>query len=272
MNEELFAIQGKWEAATVKVQGLDSEVEKVRAQLHVINQELTAKMTNDRVLLMKQSEQVEKVETTLGEIQTTHHAFATVMEKIQNHLMKDGDPDETSSVEETPAISESIPPQAGPSGEIEEPTVFSRTAFEAKLEKQLRRIKEIQLAKIPEGTESIPIGPMVTLTELVISCVRAPPPEEPIYQERTVTPVVPLETVAESSTKPTITVPTTIVGGGHSGHLFTLKSLEAPGNFSGIKHPAATTWLIEMSHWIRLSKVLEDGLWDVVATWVSGVC
>ena len=66
-------------------------------------------MTNDRVLLMKQSGQVEKVETTLGEIQTTQHALATIMEKIQTHLIKDGDPDETSSVEETPAISEPIP-------------------------------------------------------------------------------------------------------------------------------------------------------------------
>ena len=91
-------------------------------------------MTDDRVLLMKQSGQVEKVETTLGEIQTTQHALATVMEKIQNHLMKDGDPDETSSVEETPAISESIPPQAGPSGETEEPTVLSGASFQAELE------------------------------------------------------------------------------------------------------------------------------------------
>ena len=60
-------------------------MEKVQAQLNTINQELTTKMTDDRVLLMKQSGQVEKVETTLGEIQTTQHALATVMEKIQIH-------------------------------------------------------------------------------------------------------------------------------------------------------------------------------------------
>ena len=111
----------------------------------------------------------------LGEIQTTQHALAIVMEKIQNHLMKDGDPDETSSVEETPAVSESIPPQAGPSGEIVEPAVLSGTSFQADLEKHFRRIKEIQLAKIPEETESIPISPVVTLTEPVISRVRAHP-------------------------------------------------------------------------------------------------
>ena len=109
------------------------------------------------------------METTLGEAQTTQHALAIVMEKIQNHLMKNGDPDETSSVEETPTVSESIPPQARPSEDGQH------------LEKQIRRIKEIQFAKIPEGTESIPIGPTITLTEPVISRARAPPPEEPIY-------------------------------------------------------------------------------------------
>ena len=86
---------------------------------------------------MKQSGQVEKVETTLGEIQTTQHALVTVMEKIQILLMKDGDPDRTSSVEETPATSEPIPSQARPSGEIVKPTVLSGSSFQADLEKQL---------------------------------------------------------------------------------------------------------------------------------------
>ena len=104
------------------------------SDLQVTNQELTTKMTDDRVLLMKQSGQVEKVEMTLGEIQTTQHTLATVMEKIQIHLMKDGDPDETSSVEETPATSEPIPSQAGPSGETEEPIVLTGTSFQAELE------------------------------------------------------------------------------------------------------------------------------------------
>ena len=75
---------------------------------------------------------------------------------------------------------------------------------------------------------------MVTLTKPVISCVRAPPPEEPIYRERTVTLAVPLETAPKSSAKPAITVPTTTVGGGDSGHPFTLKNLEAPENFLGL--------------------------------------
>ena len=132
------------------------------------------------------------METTLGEIQTTQRALAIVMEKIQNHLMKDGDPDEISRVEETQAVSKSIPPQTRPLGETVEPTIPFGTSFQADLEKHLQRIKEIHLAKIPEGTESIPISPVVTLTEPVISHVRAPPPEEPIYRERAVTPAVPL--------------------------------------------------------------------------------
>ena len=77
------------------------------------------------------------METTLGEIQTTQHALAIVMEKIQNHLIKDGDPDETSSFEETPTVSESIPPQAGPLEETVEPVVLSGTSFQADLEKHI---------------------------------------------------------------------------------------------------------------------------------------
>ena len=65
-NEEISTIRGNWEAATIKLQGLDSKVEKVRAQLHTTNQELTTKMIDDRVLLMKQSGQVEKVENNIG--------------------------------------------------------------------------------------------------------------------------------------------------------------------------------------------------------------
>ena len=94
---------------------------------------------------------------------------------------RDGDPDETSSVEETPATSEPITSQAGPSGETGEPTVQSGTSFQADLEEQIRKFKAIQRGTIPEGTESIAIGPTFTLTEPVISRVRAPPLEEPVY-------------------------------------------------------------------------------------------
>ena len=98
-----------------------------------------------------------------------------------------------------------------------EPTVLSVTSFQADMEKHIRQIKEIQLAEVLEGTESIPIGPTFTLTEPMISHVRAPPPEEPIYREKTVTLAVSLETAAESSAKPAIIAPVTTVGGGDSG-------------------------------------------------------
>ena len=140
------------------------------------------------------------------------------MKTIQNYLMKDGDPNNTPSVDEMPAVSESIPPQPGPSGEIVEPTVLSGSSFQADLENQLRRFKEIQLDEIPQGTEFTPIGPVATLTKLVISRVYAPPLVEPIYRERTVTPAMPLHTVAKSSAKPTVTVPRATVGGGDSGN------------------------------------------------------
>ena len=116
------------------------------------------------------------------------------------------------------------------------------------MEARIQQIKAIQRAKIPEGIEFTPIVPTFTLTEPVISRVRAPPPEEPIYRERTITPAVPLETVAESRAKLAVTVPTITVGGGDSGCPFTLKNLEAPGKFSGIKHLVVTTWLTKMSH------------------------
>ena len=51
------------------------------------------------------------------------------------------------------------------------------------------------------------------------------------------TPVVLLETATESSARPAVTIPMATVGGGDSGQPFTLKNLEAPGKFSGIKHP-----------------------------------
>ena len=111
---------------------------------------------------------------------------------------------------------------------------------------------------------------MVTLIEPVISHVRAPPPEEPIYRERTVTLVVPLVIAIESNTGPAVIVPTTTVGGGDSGRPFTLKNLDAPGKFFGMKHPTMTTWLTEMSCWICLSEVPEDDLWDVVTTQMLG--
>ena len=68
-NEEISTIRGNWEAATIKLQGLDSEMVNGRAQIQATNQELTTKLSDDRTLLMKQSGQMEKAETMPGEIQ-----------------------------------------------------------------------------------------------------------------------------------------------------------------------------------------------------------
>ena len=112
---------------------------------------------------------MEKVETTLGEIRATQHMLATIMEKIQNQLMQDGDPNKTRSVDETPAIFEPIPPQVGPSGEKIEPTILSRTSFQADLKERLRIMREIQ------HKEFAPISLVTTLTKPIISGVQAPP-------------------------------------------------------------------------------------------------
>ena len=69
---------------------------------------------------------------------------------------------------------------------------------------------------------------------------------------------MPLGIAAESNTKPIGTIPMATMGRGDSTRPFTLKNLEVPNKFSGIKHPMVTMWLIEMLHWIRLSKVCED--------------
>ena len=81
---------------------------------------------------------------------------------------------------------------------------------------------------------------------------------------------MPLEIAAKTNARLAVIVPMATMGGGDSDRPFTLKNLEAPRKFSGIKHPTVTSWLTEISRWIRLSKVLEDDLWDVVATHVIG--
>ena len=63
MNEKIVTIQGNWEAAIAKLQGYNSESTNVWAQLQSVTQELETKLTHDRTLLIKQSTQVEKVET-----------------------------------------------------------------------------------------------------------------------------------------------------------------------------------------------------------------
>ena len=55
--------------------------------------------------------------------------LVTVMEKTQNYVMQDRDPDETPNVEETLAVFQSILPQAGPSEAIAESNVPFGNSF-----------------------------------------------------------------------------------------------------------------------------------------------
>ena len=91
------------------------------------------------------------METTLGEIQTIEHALVIVMENIQNHLMKGNDPNETSSVEEMPAISESIPPHAGPSGEQWNPLYSLGHPFKLTWKSTYDELKRYSLQRSPRG-------------------------------------------------------------------------------------------------------------------------
>ena len=99
MNEKITTMQGKWEEATTKLQGFDSEIANVRAQLQSTDQELDVKWTNDEALLRNQSGQAEKIQTTLWEMQTTQSTLVDVMKKAPNYVIQDSDQDETSSVD-----------------------------------------------------------------------------------------------------------------------------------------------------------------------------
>ena len=114
-------------------------------------QEWERKLNDDRTLLLKQSGQVEKVESTLGKIQNTQSTLAGIMEKIQNHIWQNADQDET-SVNETPTTSEPLPPPLGPSEECVVLKGPVGSAFWENLEKQLRSMSE----RYPEG---LPLEP-----------------------------------------------------------------------------------------------------------------
>ena len=53
MHQEIATIWENWDATTVKLQGLDSEVENARAQIQATSQELTTQFIDHQTLLMK---------------------------------------------------------------------------------------------------------------------------------------------------------------------------------------------------------------------------
>ena len=76
-------------------------------------------------------------------------------------------------------------------------------------------MRESHSKGLPRRPEIISRGPKMTLTEPIVSWVQAPPPTKPIYREKTVTPAMPLATIAESGTKPASIVPVATMGGGN---------------------------------------------------------
>ena len=58
------------------------------------------------------------MESTLGEIQNMQTTLASIMEKIQIHVMQDADKDKTTNVGKTPPISEPLHPPAGTFREV----------------------------------------------------------------------------------------------------------------------------------------------------------
>ena len=109
MNEKITTMQSNWETTTIKLQELNSEIAYAQAQVQTIIREWERELNDDRALVLRQSRQVEKVESTLGEIQNTQSTLIGVMEKIQNHVMQGTNKDDATSVDETLTTSEPIP-------------------------------------------------------------------------------------------------------------------------------------------------------------------
>ena len=100
--------------------------------------------------------------------------LVNVMSKIQDHMMQNGDQDNTSNVGEKQLASESIPSQVGPLGETLETSVSYERSFQEGLEAQLKQMKERYLEGFLVRQEITEEGPVLILTEPIILQVRAP--------------------------------------------------------------------------------------------------
>ena len=90
----------------------------------------------------------------------------------------------------------------------------------------------------------------LTMSELLIAQVRAPPLV--IHRERVVKPIVPMDTIVESSARLASTKPAILVSGDDPTRSFTLKNSETLREFSGEGTLVLATWLIEISQYIGL--------------------
>ena len=71
VTEDLIAIRGKWDDASVKIVTQDKELEPIRGQLWRKIQELETKVHNEKTLLENQSKEVEDIRTMLDDVQTS---------------------------------------------------------------------------------------------------------------------------------------------------------------------------------------------------------
>ena len=72
---------GKVRGSNCQVQGIDKEMETIRAQLLSTTQDLGTKLSIDEALMKQQSGQVEKMQSTLDEMQTMQSTLMEVMTK-----------------------------------------------------------------------------------------------------------------------------------------------------------------------------------------------
>lgn len=259
----------------------NQELINARAKLQQQIQELDVKVNRETKFLEEQDGHWRSIREQVENLQEGQKLLNGVLDRIQDntrHLREaDEDPSEVEDEGEKPVPGSSL--FAGlpettegirglPTVEVQDLSEETQRKLE-ELQRSYEAFREQTGAPAVSASSSLPPF-FTTQTEPICLPVKVPP-TEPLYRARTVTPAVPIETMAESSTRPAGTVPQVTAGSsGEVGRPFTLKNLEAPGKFSGKGQPAATTWLTEMSHWIRLSKVPDADLWDVVATRMTG--
>lgn len=278
-----------WNVLDTQLGDLDQELMNARPQLLHKIQELDVKVKQEKELLDKNSGQVEEMQGQVSNLQVGQSKLIRVLNTIQDNVgsLHQGE-DSANEEEGTLAIEPTIPiTQTGESNEI------SGLKMEGYSEEVQQKLREIQRGYEEFITHmNTPVNPISRPNPLfpliiaiitskpiyfhplvsgpVISKMRAPP-IEPLHRERTVASAMLIETISKSNARPVGTLPVQMVSNsGDLGRPFILKNIEAPRNIFGKDQLATTTWLTEISCQIRLLKVPETDLWDVVATRMIG--
>ena len=115
VTEDLIAIRGNWDEASVKLVTQNKNLETVRAQLLREIQELETKVHNEQTFLENQSGQVEKTRTSRNDLQSIQSKLVDVISKFQDNVIESKDllQEASEGAEELP-VAESTPAPAGP--------------------------------------------------------------------------------------------------------------------------------------------------------------